>query len=172
MSGYDVSARLRELRAGFDASFTRPEATAEGRFAQFLRLRAGTHPCAVRLGDVAWVGRASRITPVPTRVPSFLGVVGLRGRLHAVYSLAALLGHPPAEAKWLLSLAEWDVTLACEEFLGYLRAPLETIVSRDADADVDSGATLFVDGTPWPILDVAKLTTLLMQLAPRTETTK
>jgi chemotaxis signal transduction protein len=64
-----------------------------------------------------------KIVPLPSRRPELIGVVGIRGSLLPVYSLAALLGYRthPVSSRWLaLSRGGEPVGFAFEEFEGFV----------------------------------------------------
>jgi chemotaxis signal transduction protein len=90
----DLSKRLAELKAEFDASFSRPAIRAEARWEVLLRLRVGGAALAVPLEQLSGLHALPRVVPLPDSPPTLLGVTGLRGQLVAVHELAACLGLP------------------------------------------------------------------------------
>lgn len=170
----DLSQRLAELRAEFDASFARPAARVEARWEVLLRLRVGGSPLAVPLERLAGLHALPRVVALPGSPPGLLGVTGLRGQLVAVHDLAVRLGLPSDERpRWLLlSGGERRVGLAVGGFEGQLRVPPEQLLPRaDAAPRPYLNTTVLRPGeAPLPVLDVASLVKDLLDgaQAPRT----
>jgi chemotaxis signal transduction protein len=121
------------LRHTFDRTF----ADARGEKAEgtedFLAIRVGVDPYAVRLAEIASVHADRRVVPVPSRARSLLGLVALRGLLAPVYDLRVLLGYagggPP---RWLLLLRTEDpVVFAADVFERHVRARSDEISPED-----------------------------------------
>jgi chemotaxis signal transduction protein len=171
----ELSRRLAELKAEFDASFSRPVVLAEARWEVLLRLRVGGTVLAVPLEQLEGLHALPRIVALPDSPPGLLGVVGLRGQLVAVHSLAACLGLPPDEQpRWLLlGDAGQRVGLAAGGFEGQLRVPPEQLQPHVGAAPRPYlNATVLRPGEPpLPVLDVASLVKDLLAgaQAPRTE---
>jgi chemotaxis signal transduction protein len=113
-----MSDALSSLRKAFDASFAsrpQPPPPHQG----MVALTAGGQPCLLPLSDVAGLHAHRRIVPMPGAAPGLLGLAGLRGRLLAVYSLAALLSAPDGSADWLVVCGDGTLGLAFERFEGY-----------------------------------------------------
>jgi chemotaxis signal transduction protein len=95
---------VAELRQAFDQSFAEAAGTAEKAGDLVLAIRAGSDQHVVRLSEIAGIHVCPKIVALPGTTPTCLGLVGLRGRLHAVFRLSALLGdqrgQPPP--RWLL----------------------------------------------------------------------
>jgi chemotaxis signal transduction protein len=87
-----LNRRLEELRRAFDDSFALPALPQEVDQEDMLGIRVGSLQFAVRVNDLAGVHACRKIVALPESVEGLLGVVGLRGRLVAVYDLAELLG--------------------------------------------------------------------------------
>ncbi len=87
-----MSDRARELAQAFDLSFAEPARNADARGTEVLSIRVGEAKYLLRIADIATVGRAPRIVPLPYSSALQLGIAGLRGNLVTVFSLAALLG--------------------------------------------------------------------------------
>src|SRR4029079_15975388 len=109
---------LLELRRSFDASFAAPVPERGAAPERVLALRAGATRLAVRLSDVAAIQRLPRRVALPDAPPGLLGLVGVRGRLVAVYRLARLLGSDADEdPRWLvLGRGDEPLGLALEGF--------------------------------------------------------
>ncbi|HEY1957266.1 MAG TPA: chemotaxis protein CheW [Polyangiaceae bacterium] len=117
--------RLASLRTEFDETFANapaPRADTE----DFLAVRALREPVALRLADVARVGKTPAIATVPTRRASVLGVASLRGALVAVHSLPVLLGRERDAHAWIAVLRGVDVAIAFGALDALVRAPRGT----------------------------------------------
>lgn len=171
----ELSQRLAELKSEFDSSFARPTVLAEARWEVLLRLRVGGTLLAAPLEQLQGLHALPRVVSLPDSPPSLLGVVGLRGQLVAVHSLAACLGLPLDEpARWLLlGDAQHRVGLAAGGFEGQLRVPPEQLRPHAGAAPRPYlNATVLRPGEPpLPVLDVASLVKDLLDgaQAPRTE---
>jgi purine-binding chemotaxis protein CheW len=171
----ELAQRLAELKADFDASFARPAALAEARWEVLLRLRVGGTALAVPLEQLDGLHALPRLVSLPDSPPGVLGVVGLRGQLVAVHSLAACLGLPSDEQpRWLLlGDGEHRVGLAAGGFEGQLRVPPEQLQAHVGGAPRPylNAAVLRPGEPPLPVLDVASLVKDLLDgaQAPRTE---
>lgn len=101
---HGASLRVTELREAFDLSFAEPVIAAEAAGELGLAVRAGSGKHVIRLSDIAGIHETRTIVPLPGMKPACLGIVGLRGRLHAVFRLSALLGGATEQTnpKWLL----------------------------------------------------------------------
>jgi len=127
--------RATAMRLAFDRSFAIPPIREEEVTTDFLAIDLGSQGHALRLSDIAGLYGGKPITPVPTRVPSLLGIAGFRGTLAPVYDLHLLLGHAPLErACWLVMAASAPVAFAFAAFGGHLRVPHAQIVAGKAGA--------------------------------------
>ncbi|MBS2024383.1 MAG: chemotaxis protein CheW [Deltaproteobacteria bacterium] len=123
-------AGVSELRRAFDASFAAAPASASEDTADLLALRLAGDAHAVRLEELTGLVRVPKLLPVPARAPAFLGLVGLRGLLVPVFSLAEVLGYPaPREVpRWMLLCGKSEpLGLAFDDFEAFLRLPLSAI---------------------------------------------
>jgi chemotaxis signal transduction protein len=121
--GDAVGEALAALRQAFDATFALPPpARARDGVRLLLVGVGGEGRVAVRLDAVQGLEALPRRVPVPGAPTELLGLVGLRGRLVPVFSLARLLGVEGAgEPRWLLLAgAEDPLGLAVEAFHGQL----------------------------------------------------
>lgn len=136
--------RLRALREAFDASFAAAPAEPGKPARLHLAVRVGGRPYAIPLDAVAGVVRDTRVTPLPSPEPAFLGVAGRSGRPVAVFDLRLLLGAetaPPAGALVLVRAPE-PCALAVDG------------VDGSFAADAVAG-TVRHDGLDRPLVDVA-----------------
>lgn len=116
---YAVTAA--ELRRAFDHAFAEAPSLATAPFEDFLAIRVGSDPYAVRLAEVSGVFVDRTVTRLPSPVPEFLGITGFRGTIVPVYDLRALLGYEAGKPRWLLLTAAATLALAFDAFDGYLR---------------------------------------------------
>lgn len=171
----ELSQRLIELKAEFDASFARPAVLAEAHWEVLLRLSVGGTVLAVPLNQLKGLHALARVVALPDSPPGLLGVVGLRGQLVAVHSLAACLGLPLDEPpRWLLlGDASQRVGLAAGGFEGQLRVPPGQLRHHVGAASRPylSSAVLRPGEPPLPVLDMASLVKDLLDgaQAPRIE---
>lgn len=138
--------RFLELKQAFDASFAELPRAAEGDQADFLALRCGGEPWALRLQDIAALVHGKKVTPLPGSPPELLGLAGFRGVTVPVYALDGLLSlsRQPAPEWMVLSATATRVALAFESFEGHLRVPRSQVVLDATRHHVDS----FVEGRP------------------------
>jgi chemotaxis signal transduction protein len=112
------------LREEFDRAFTEPARAGGEPEIGLLALRAGGEPLLVRVLEAAGLLPARPVVPVPGRRPELLGVVGVRGAVVPVFSVARLLGRADAGAPaWLVLAGGAErVALAFEAFEGHVVA--------------------------------------------------
>jgi purine-binding chemotaxis protein CheW len=123
--------RAAELAAAFDRAFAAVPPEARGDSVDILALRIGGDPFALRIAETAGLFAGRRITPVPTTMPEFRGIAGLRGAVVPVYDLGALVGYPPAvDPRWLVLAREAAVAFAFDGFERQLRVAHEALVSN------------------------------------------
>lgn len=111
----NLTERLHELQRHFDEAFARPQDATAVTTHQLLAIRAGDFRVMLRLAEVAGIHACPKLVALPAPRPGLLGVVGVRGRVLAVYSMAALLGSPRSEAtpRWLLLPRASDQMALC-----------------------------------------------------------
>jgi chemotaxis signal transduction protein len=122
--GIDATWRLAALRGAFDQAFSEPAARGGAETEGLLAIRSGGCGYAVHLAEVGGLFVDRTIVRLPSPLPQFLGVAGLRHDVVPVYSLSGLLGHGAGGGlhRWLLVVrASHPVALAFEEFDGHLR---------------------------------------------------
>ena len=135
-SGSRGSATVDALRREFDRSFAAPAGVGAEDTLDLLALRVGGDPYAVRLADVTGLLVDRRLVPVPTNVPEFVGLIGLRGGVVPVWSLGALLGYGADREtpRWMMLIGERGsgqvLALAFERFDGHLRVPRARLSER------------------------------------------
>src|SRR4029079_4392633 len=83
------------LRAEFDRGFAlAPSAGGADGLEGHLAIRVGGDSCAPRLADLLGVYVDRKIVPLPSSVPTLLGIASFRGVLIPVHDLRLLLGYP------------------------------------------------------------------------------
>jgi len=125
----DLGAKVARLRDLFDKSFALPPPLSVTGRVRLLAIRVADSPCALRLAALASVTLNRKIVPLPGAVPELSGLMGLGGRMVAVYSLAALLfpGKKDSPEAWVAQCGEDpSVGLSFAEFSGHLEAEPES----------------------------------------------
>lgn len=160
-----LSTKAGELRQAFDAAFAVSPPPPPPPTVALLLVRVGGELAAVKRTEMTGFVCGDAVVLMPARSPAFLGIAGLRGGLYPVWSLAVLLGRPPAPpgtARWLL-LAEASgaapCAFACEAFEKMIFVP-ESVVAGPARHDAPAGLTAVV--VPWgaalaPLIDLPAL---------------
>ena len=130
------------LRRSFDDSFAAPETSMIESQEGMLAIRVGADPYALLLSEIMGLYSDVRVIAVPSPVPQFKGIVGLRGMIAPVYDLAALMHYPPAAStRWMvLAGGARPVGFAFESFEAHLRVPAAS-AQNGGDAGGGSGAT-------------------------------
>jgi purine-binding chemotaxis protein CheW len=125
----DLESRAAELRRSFDQSFAEPPRVRRPQREDFLAIRAGDDPYAIRLAEIRGLFADRKVTRLPGTVRGFIGLVGFRGVVVPVYELPVLLGHAAAAGRlrWLAAMADLRLALAFEAFEGHLRPPPDAI---------------------------------------------
>ena len=156
-----LSERQEEMREAFDRSFERPGLADGGRADDYLMLRVGSDPFAVRVPEVAHVARATDLCRIPSRQPLFVGVTSFRGVSVPVFRLSGFLGYaaPDRPPTWILLADSRDlVGLAVDGIEGCARIRQEAGSIEDA-----AGSSAFVKhavragGILRPIVDLQAL---------------
>jgi purine-binding chemotaxis protein CheW len=161
--------RAAELRRSFDRSFAEPAAIPVSDTADFIAIRVGGLPYAVKLEQVAGVHVDVATTPVPSPVASFRGVAAFRSALAPVFDLALLLGIAGTPApRWMLVEATTRVGLAFEAFDRHLAVSSDAIArprpeqaSRHVDAIIRQADQVF------PVIDLASIASSIRTQVPR-----
>jgi purine-binding chemotaxis protein CheW len=152
--------RALEMRTAFDCSFAQARETCEVAQQDFVAIRVGADPYAIRLADIAGLYVDRRITRLPSPNPAFLGIAGLRGALVPVYDLAVFLGHPSGETcRWLLLIGGTSLGLAFEKFEGHLRGPPAAVSTPVGERRTGGVAqeVLHLGDAPRPLIQVRAL---------------
>jgi chemotaxis signal transduction protein len=163
-------SRALEMRTEFDRSFAAAPRTEQVTLQDFLAIRVGADPYAIRLADIAGLFADRRITRLPSADPAFLGIAGLRGAVVPVYELGAFLGYRPGEAwRWLLLIGGATLALAFESFEGHLRVPRASLAAQVGRAGPQDFIqdVLHVVGAVRPIVQVTARLNAIEQAAQR-----
>jgi purine-binding chemotaxis protein CheW len=157
-----AAATAAELRAAFDAAFTRPAGAQAPQAVAVLALRAGGAPVAVRVLETAGIMAARVIVPVPSPRPELLGVAGIRGAVVPIYSLARLLGRAEDGApRWVVLAAAGAerVGLAVAVFERHLVVPAADVrpAAHPGAAERHAPEVLHLGGEVTPVLSVPSL---------------
>jgi chemotaxis signal transduction protein len=127
-----MAEKAFELRRAFDRSFAEaPHRDMTVRH-DFLAVRIGADPYAIRLREIAGLFADKKITPVPGRSRTLLGIAGFRGDILPVHDLRVLFGgENAATPRWLVVAARLPLALAFDAFDGHLRLSGDAITPRD-----------------------------------------
>jgi purine-binding chemotaxis protein CheW len=130
-----LAEQAAQLRTAFDRAFAAPAHTDATVTVDFLAIRFGGDPYAIRLAEVSGLFINRRITQIPGNDASLLGIAGFRGSVLPVYGLAALFGQSQTPApRWLVIAATAPIALAFDQFDGHLRAAADTILPQQPHA--------------------------------------
>jgi chemotaxis signal transduction protein len=118
---------FEELKSSFDRTFQQARVERNHELVHLLVVRIGTARFALKVCDLAGLARAQTVVPVPAADPGLLGLAGLKGRLVAVYSLAAQIGSAALTTepqRWLvLSRSDRGIALAFSAAEGTMMVP-------------------------------------------------
>jgi len=174
MSHTNLSAdqELQALRREFDLGFSRAAQLQKVTMQNFLRIRLADDAFAIRVADIAGLYVDRRIMPIPTQVPTLLGVVGFRSLIAPVYDLAALLGYSrKASPRWIMLFRTVEpIALAFEHFETHFSAGTNNIVDApQSPASMPDRARTYlfdavrIDATMLPIIHMQSLLEPLQQ---------
>jgi len=118
---------MRRLKSSFDRSFQEAPVERNHELAHLLIVRIGTTRFALKVSDLAALARAQTVVPIPSTNAGLLGLAGLKGRMVAVYSLAAMIDSPALHTEpehWLvLCRSENRIALAFTAAEGTVMVP-------------------------------------------------
>jgi chemotaxis signal transduction protein len=171
-----VTGRAADLRRVFDQAFSEPPVRLAEESESLLALRAGPGVLAVRLSEITGLFTGRRIVRLPSPVPDFLGVAGLRHDAVPVYSLKSLLGYGAGGEvpRWLITArAAHPVAFAFEHFEGHLRVlPSDIQASDDATGHAHVPAGLNLPAGRRGVVSLKSLLATIEERIRRTATTK
>lgn len=160
--------RVRLLRESFDRGFATPLSVRDGARADFLTIRVGGDPYALRLSELLALSADKKIVAMPSRAHAVLGLAGFRGAITPVFDLGRLLGYPPADApRWIALAGErTQIGLAFELFEAHLRLSDATLL-RESESDRAGVRGAVRDGAlTRPILHLPTLLSMIDERAP------
>jgi chemotaxis signal transduction protein len=118
---------FEDMKKSFDRTFQEPLVERAQELVHLLIVRIGTPRFALRVADLAGLARAQTVAPIPGANSELLGLVGLKGRMVAIYSLAAMIGSPEASTeqnRWMvLCRCEREIALAFTAVTGTMMVP-------------------------------------------------
>jgi len=107
----DVALKFEDLKRSFDLTFQQPLVERGQELVHLLIVRIGTARFALKVADLAGLARAQTVVPIPGADSGLLGIAGLKGRMVAVYSLAAMIGSTELSTEQ----NRWMVLCRCEK---------------------------------------------------------
>ena len=143
-----------EMRRAFDQTFAAPEPPPAGASDDFLAVRVGGHPLALRVLELARVETRRKVVALPGSDPWLLGLVTALGKVVPVYSLELVLGLPatPAAKPWLAVCGrEAQFGLAFDALEGYFRVPRADVLGA-TDPQAYARQAVRAAGTLWPVV--------------------
>jgi chemotaxis signal transduction protein len=152
-----------DLRREFDAVFAAPPRVVSEQTEALLVVQVSQGwRAALRLAEVGGIYECPPILRVPGGAAEQVGIVGLRGKLTVVFSLAAVLGRKRGVEpnRWLaLWSGDRSVGFVIAEFDGYARVARERIRRRGVDGvDTTSMEELAeLEGGTYPVVNMSAL---------------
>lgn len=129
---------FEELKSSFDQTFQQARVERNHELVHLLVVRIGTARFALKVRDLAGLARAQTIVPIPAADAGLLGLAGLKGRMVAVYSLAAQIGSPALTTdpqRWLvLCRSDRGIALAFSAAEGTMMVPSSELFPADHGA--------------------------------------
>jgi chemotaxis signal transduction protein len=146
------------LREAFDRSFAEMPAAAGEPLEDFLFIRVGDDPYALRRSHVARLEADRVVVPVPSAMAEFLGMAAFRGSMAPVFDLRALFGHSKGDRlRWLvLANHAARIAFAFDRFEGYVRARTGAPAASSAASPVLREVVLVESGFR-PLVDLPAL---------------
>lgn len=134
----DVALKFEDLKRSFDLTFQQPLVERGQELVHLLIVRVGIARFALKVADLAGLARAQTVVPIPGADSGLLGIAGLKGRMVAVYSLAAMIGSPELSTEQ----NRWMVLCRCEKeiALGFSAVTGTMMVPRAELSPVSPGA--------------------------------
>ena len=154
------------LRQEFDRSFVEAPAAVAGTPENLVAIRVAGQPCLLRLSQMSSLHAKPAIVRVPSSVPEFLGLTGVRAVLVPVYDLRLLLGHRASSAapEWLvMARAEHPLGLAFDQFEEHLRLPSHELPPATAPVQGHTQGTLRAGDTVRSLIHIPSLIETLVR---------
>jgi chemotaxis signal transduction protein len=163
-----LQERLRELRETFDRDFAHEARQAGGERNDFLAIRVGGDPYALRLSELLGVAADKKIVTTPSHAPALLGLAGFRGAVTPVFDLGRLLGYGNAEApRWIaLARERQQVGLAFEVFEAHVRAGVSDLIAEASSDRAGLRGALRDGALTRPIVHFPTLLSIIEGRAP------
>jgi chemotaxis signal transduction protein len=139
-----VEERVAALRQAFDQSFARGLDEGKEEERDFVGFCFEREQFALPVGELAAVEKRRKLVRLPSAPRACCGLAGVRGKLVAVYDLAALLGFAAGqELRWLVvPRGAPGVAFGVARLEGYVRAPVSALLARPVGPGDLSVATL------------------------------
>ncbi len=160
--------RLAEaLRAAFDEGFTRPTANAPAATLDLLAVEIAGQAYALRVAELQQIAACHAPVAIPSDAPALLGLVGVRGAVLPVFSLAVLLGHAAATASpaWMVIVDAGGeaIALAFDQLVGHRRIPVDALRADPHERRVHDHvrAAVRIDGVARGVIDLPSVTATL-----------
>jgi purine-binding chemotaxis protein CheW len=155
----DLLGRAVVLRSAFDLTFAAPPAAERPSTEAVLSVGLGRDTYGLRLSEVAGLFAHRSITRLPSSIPEFLGVAGLRGVIVPVFSLGALLAYPAEESpRWLLLAGGQErIGLAFARLEGHFLSARTVATRAEGDGELRphvQAAAATVDGRVLALIDL------------------
>lgn len=171
--------RAGEMRRAFDQTFAQPVASAGEPTEELIAIRVADVAYAIRTREITGLVVDRTVVPVPTRAPELLGLVGIRGRVVPVFSLAVLLGHETdgERTRWLALCGHGhspSVALAFQQFDGHLRVRQQDLrpVAVDPARSEYADEMVATESVVRPLLRIPSLIEHLERRFRRSETVR
>jgi len=149
------------MRWEFDQLFAAPEPPPAPESDDFLAIRTGSQPFALRVSELAWIEAHRKVVALPSSHPSLLGLVNARGQLVPVYTLELLLGLPatPVAKPWIaIHDRSTPFGLAFEVLERYIRLPCGEVLGHSSETQPGhTRQALRVAGEIWPVIHLPAL---------------
>ena len=123
---------VEEMREAFDSVFAEPDRIRTTDLEDFLAIRVGERPFALRVAELVRIESARKIVALPRADAWLLGLASSQGRLIPVYDMELALGFDRnADEKKRLAICGRDepIGLAFDSLEGYFRIPRTDIFS-------------------------------------------
>lgn len=128
-----IAERAAEMRREFDRAFAVPVRLDQVLQDNFLAIKVGAQPYAIRLSEIGGLHADKKITAVPGGSAALRGIAGFRGAIVPVYNLSAALGFPASSSpRWLVIARDESVALAFDSFERQLRVSPDDIAPQSA----------------------------------------
>ena len=123
----DVALKFEDLKRSFDQSFQQPLVERGQELVHLLIVRIGSSRFALKVAELAGLARAQTVVPIPGADAGLLGLSGLKGRMVAVHSLAAMIGCQELSTeqnRWMvLCRRQKEIALAFTAVTGTMMVP-------------------------------------------------